>query len=81
VRFHLQPGVRAELADDQRAVLLKGPSNTGWWLRSDAAELSLEPSLHLSGGRPRRTLQIVLRGLIGAERTGRIRWKIAAQEG
>ena len=81
VRFHLQPGVRAELADDQRAVLLKGPSNTGWWLRSDAAELSLEPSLHLSGGRPRRTLQIVLRGLIGAERPGRIRWKIAAQEG
>jgi uncharacterized heparinase superfamily protein len=81
VRFHLQPGVRAELAEDHHAVLLKGPSNTGWQLRSDAAEMSLEPSLHLNGGRPRRTLQVVLRALIGAERTGRIRWKVSAAEG
>lgn len=81
VRFHLQPGVRAELVDEPRGVLLKGPSNTGWQLRSDAAEMAVEPSLHLSGGRPRRTLQVVLRGLIGPDRTGRIRWKMSAAEG
>lgn len=78
VRFHLQPGVRAEVADDQRSVLLTGPSGEGWRLRSDASEMTLEPSMHLSGGRPRRTSQIVLRGLIRSDRTGRIRWKVSA---
>ena len=79
VRFHLQPGVRAQVAEDQRSVLLLGASGQGWRVRSDAAETTLEPSLHLTGGRPRRTSQIVLRSLIRADRTGRIRWKIGAE--
>ena len=78
VRFHLQPGVRAEVAEDQRSVLLTGASGEGWRLRSDASEMTLEPSMHLSGGRPRRTSQIVLRSLIRSDRTGRIRWKVSA---
>jgi uncharacterized heparinase superfamily protein len=80
VRFHLQPGVRAEVIEDHRAVLLKGPSGVGWLLRSDASEVTLEPSLHLTRGRPRRTSQIVLHGLIRADRTGRIRWKMIATD-
>ncbi len=79
VRFHLQPGVRARMEEDQRTVLLCGASGEGWRLRHDAAEITLEPSLHLQGGRPRRTSQIVLRSLIRQDRTGRIRWKIAAE--
>jgi uncharacterized heparinase superfamily protein len=78
VRFHLQPGVSAEVLEDQRSLLLKGASGAGWLLRSDASEVTLEPSLHLSAGRPRRTSQIVLRSLIRADRTGRIRWKLSA---
>jgi uncharacterized heparinase superfamily protein len=79
VRFHLQPGVRAEAAgEDYGAILLTGPSGLTWRLSNDAAEVTLEPAVHLQGGRPRRTSQIVLRGLIRADRTGRIRWKIAA---
>jgi len=78
VRFHLQPGVRAEAAEGQRALVLKGPSNAGWRLLSDAAQMSLEPSLHLTGGRPRRAEQIVLRALIDPGGAGRIRWKVSA---
>jgi uncharacterized heparinase superfamily protein len=81
VRFHLQPGVRAEVeGNDFSALLLTGPSGASWRLRNDAAEVTLEPAPHLQGGRPRRSSQIVLRGLIRADRTGRIRWKIAAAE-
>jgi uncharacterized heparinase superfamily protein len=79
VRFHLHPGVRAEVAEDQRSVRLTGPSGEGWRLHSDAGELTLEPSLHLAEGRPRRASQIVLRSLIRSDRTGRIRWKIAPE--
>jgi uncharacterized heparinase superfamily protein len=81
VRFHIQPGVRAQVAEDQRSVLLVGASGQGWRLRTDAAEMTLEPSAHLRGGRPRRTSQIVLRSLIRSDRTGRVRWKIAAEGG
>ena len=80
VRFHLQPGVRASVAMDQRSILLWGPSHDGWWLRSDASEVTLEPSLHLQGGRPRRTTQVVLRSLLRTDRTGRIRWKFTAAD-
>jgi uncharacterized heparinase superfamily protein len=76
VRFHLQPGVRAVLGEDRRSVTIAG-AGRDWLLRHDAAEASLEPSVHLAAGRPVPSQQIVLRGLIRADRTGRIRWKLA----
>jgi uncharacterized heparinase superfamily protein len=81
VHFHLHPEVRASLARDQRSVLLKGASNIGWWLRNDAGEVSLEPSVHFHGGRAQRTTQVVLRGRLRADRGGRVRWKLAMAEG
>jgi len=81
VHFHLHPDVRASLARDQRSVLLKGASNIGWWLRNDAGEVSLEPSVHFHGGRAQRTTQVVLRGRLRADRGGRVRWKLAMAEG
>ncbi len=76
LRFHLAPGVKVSLARDQRSALLRGPSNKGWWLRNDAPEVSLEPSVHFEQGQPRRTLQIVLRGQVGLDGEARVRWKL-----
>ena len=80
IHFHLQADTRASLARDQRSVLLRGASNTGWWLRNDAAEVSIEPSVHFVDGRPHTSSQVVLRGRLRADRGGRVRWKIALVE-
>lgn len=76
LRFHLAPEVQVSLARDKRSVLLRGPSNRGWWFRNDAPDVALEPSVHMEGRLPRRTLQIVLRGQIGLDGTARVRWKL-----
>lgn len=77
VRFQLHPQVRVSLARDQRSVLLHTPAAGGWWLRNDAREVAIEPSVHLSEGRARRTAQVVLHSQINGDRGGRIRWKLA----
>jgi uncharacterized heparinase superfamily protein len=80
LHFHLHPDAKASLARDQRSVLLRGASNAGWWLRNDAAEVSIEPSVHFVDGRPRRSSQVVLRGRLRADRGGRVRWKLAPMD-
>ena len=80
LHFHLHPDVRASLARDQRSVLLRGPSNVGWWLRNDASEVTVEASVSFLSGAPRRTTQIVLRGRLRADRGGRVRWKLSAMD-
>jgi uncharacterized heparinase superfamily protein len=80
IRFHLHPDAGASLARDQRSVLLKGASRLGWWLRNDAAEVSIEPSVHFEDGLARRSSQVVLRGRLRADRGGRVRWKLAMAE-
>jgi uncharacterized heparinase superfamily protein len=81
VRFHLHPDARASLARDGKSVLLKGPSDQGWWLRNDALEVSVEPSAHFENGRPRRSSQVVLTGQVRDDIGGRIRWKLSRAEG
>jgi uncharacterized heparinase superfamily protein len=78
VHFHLHPKVSALIARDQRSVLLRGRGAGGWWLRNDASEVSLEPSIVMQDGLPVRSLQIVLHGRLRADRGGRVRWKLAA---
>ena len=80
LQYVLPANARASLARDQRSVLLRGPSNTGWWLRNDAAEVAIEPSVHFIDGRPHPSSQVVLRGRLRADRGGRVRWKIAPVE-
>lgn len=80
VRFHLYPDVRASLARDRRSVLLQGPTSHGWWLRNDAADVSIEPSVHYENGLPRRSTQVVLRSQLPATQGGRIRWKLTGAE-
>jgi uncharacterized heparinase superfamily protein len=81
VRFHLHPDARASLARDGKSVLLKGPSDQGWWLRNDAMEVSVEASAHFENGRPRRSSQVVLTGQVRVDTGGRIRWKLSRAEG
>jgi uncharacterized heparinase superfamily protein len=81
VRFHLYPGLQVSLARDRRSVLLRGPSGRGWWLRNDAAEVSIEPSIHFEAGAPRKAAQVVLRGVARTDGLTRVRWKIAPAGG
>jgi uncharacterized heparinase superfamily protein len=81
VRFHLPPDVQATVAQDRRSVLLRaGPRDAGWWLRNDAGEVEIEPSVHFHEGQARRTNQIVLRGQVRIETGARIRWKLVGAE-
>jgi uncharacterized heparinase superfamily protein len=79
VRFHLYPGVQAQIARDRKSVLLKTEGeDRGWWLRNDAVEVELEPSVHYRLGQPRRSQQIVLRGQLRIAEGAQVRWKLSA---
>jgi uncharacterized heparinase superfamily protein len=77
VRFQLTPQVRATLARDGKSVLIQGAAGPGWWLRNDATEASIEASVHVEEGEPKRSLQVVLRTQVATDIGGRIRWKLA----
>jgi uncharacterized heparinase superfamily protein len=81
IRFHLGPHIRASLARDQRSVLIQGPRTPAWWLRNDAADVSIEPSVHYEDGLPRRSSQVVLRSQFPSGAGGKVRWKLAQVEG
>ena len=81
VQFHLPPEVEAVIARDHKSVLLRGPSEAGWWLRNDAVDVRVEPAVHFRDGRQVPTQQVVLMGHIRADKGGRVRWKLAAVEG
>lgn len=79
VRFHLAPQVSALIARDGKGVLLKAEGEeTAWWLRTDALEVALEPSMQYADGMVRHGEQIVLRGRARLDAGGRLRWKISA---
>jgi uncharacterized heparinase superfamily protein len=80
IRFHTAADVQVSVALDGRSVLLRGASNSGWWFRNDAAEVVLEPSIQFQNGLPRRSVQVVLRGLISDGGPTRIRWKLTPVE-
>ena len=75
VRFHLHPSVQASLAEDGGAALLRLPSGIFWRLRASGAEMSLGESVYLGSGEARRTQQVVLSGIVGAEGVA-VRWAL-----
>jgi uncharacterized heparinase superfamily protein len=78
VRFHLHPDVQAQIAADRTSVLLRfAGEGAAWWLRNDAIEVGLEPSVHYRLGQGRRSQQVVLRGQARADKGGRVRWKLS----
>jgi uncharacterized heparinase superfamily protein len=79
VRFHLHPEVNALIARDRKSVLLKPEGQEqGWWLRNDAIDVALEPSVHYQDGAARRSQQIVLRGQARLDSGAAIRWKLSS---
>ncbi|MBB3897709.1 heparinase II/III family protein [Roseococcus suduntuyensis] len=61
VRFHLHPGVKAVLQEEEGGVLMRLPTGQGWRLRARGAAIALEDSVYLGlGVEARRTSQIVL---------------------
>jgi uncharacterized heparinase superfamily protein len=80
VRFQLPPEVKASVALDHQSVLLQpraAKPGAGWWLRNDAADVSLEPAVRLQDGRPYPASQIVLRTPLVPGGSARIRWKLS----
>jgi uncharacterized heparinase superfamily protein len=57
-------------------VLIKGPSNVGWWLRNDAVDVAIVPSAHFDHGHARRAGAIVLKSQVRPEKGAKIRWKL-----
>jgi uncharacterized heparinase superfamily protein len=80
VYFHLDPRIRASLAQDRRSVLLLTPLSGGWRLRTDAAVVSIEQGLQFVDGLPRRTNKIVLRDSADRQIGGKVRWKLDRAE-
>jgi uncharacterized heparinase superfamily protein len=79
VRFHLHPQVSALIARDKKSVLLKAEGEeTGWWLRNDALEVTLEASTHCQDGQMRHGQQIVLRGQARLDAGAKVRWKLSS---
>ncbi|HEX3888270.1 MAG TPA: heparinase II/III family protein [Phenylobacterium sp.] len=79
VRFHLHPQVSALIARDKKGVLLKAEGDElGWWLRHDAQDVTLEPSVCHQDGQLRHGQQIVLRGQARLDAVTKLRWKLMA---
>jgi uncharacterized heparinase superfamily protein len=79
VRFHLHPDVDAELDMGGAAVSMELKSGEIWVFRHDGrAQLTLEPSVYLEGGRlaPRVTKQVVLTSA-ATDTSTRIGWTIS----
>lgn len=81
VRFHLHPDARASIARDGKSVLIRGPSNIGWWLRNDAVDVDIAASAHFDHGHARKAGQIVLKSQVRPEVGAKIRWKLTRAEG
>ncbi len=68
LRFHLHPGVRAELAAQGGAALITLPSGAAWRLRASGGVMSIEETVYF--GQPeewRRSAQIVITAAAGGD--------------
>jgi len=76
IRFPLTAEVRASIAMDGKSVLIRHGHDPGWWLRTDAAEISLGSAVRWADGEPRGVEAVILSGLFRLEAGGRVRWKL-----
>lgn len=77
VRFHLHPSVRATASKDGDTILLLLPNHVGWRFTVAGGEVSLEESVYLGDGAPRRSRQIVVQGTIAD--TAVVKWALKKQ--
>jgi len=73
LRFHLHPSVKATLSKDGETVMLILANRTAWRFAAKGCVIDLTDSVYLAGlPQPRRTQQIVLKGVVG--RHDRVNW-------
>lgn len=73
LRFHLHPSVKATLSKDGETVMLILANRTAWRFAAKGCVIDLADSVYLAGlPQPRRTQQIVLKGVIG--RHDQVNW-------
>jgi len=73
LRFHLHPSIKATLSKDGETVMLILANRTAWRFAAKGCVIDLADSVYLAGlPQPRRTQQIVLKGVIG--RHDRVNW-------
>ncbi len=73
LRFHLHPSIKATLSQDGESVMLVLTNRTAWRFAAKGCVIDLADSVYLAGlPQPRRTQQIVLKGVIG--RHDRLHW-------
>jgi uncharacterized heparinase superfamily protein len=73
LRFHLHPSVKATLSQDGESVMLVLANRTAWRFAAKGCVIDLADSVYLAGlPQPRRTQQIVLKGVIG--RHDQVNW-------
>ena len=73
LRFHLHPSIKASRLNDAHGVMLILPNREVWNFNAYEDRVEIEESVYLAGNEgPRRTAQIVIRGL--ARQIPRVRW-------
>ncbi|HEY3797477.1 MAG TPA: heparinase II/III family protein [Caulobacteraceae bacterium] len=76
IRFHLAPGVAAQVAADGHSALLRAAGGAGWRLRTDAAAIRLEAWTAIEDGQPRASQVLVLAGIAHISHGATVRWKL-----
>jgi uncharacterized heparinase superfamily protein len=73
LRFHLHPSIKASRLNDAHGVMLILPSREVWNFNAYEDRVEIEESVYLAGTEgPRRTVQIVIRGI--ARQILQVRW-------
>jgi uncharacterized heparinase superfamily protein len=74
VRFHLAPGVVAIPLQGNSGAALKLPNGNAWMFRCKGADMTLEESIAIQDGTPRKTQQLVLATSVNASTGGAVNW-------
>jgi uncharacterized heparinase superfamily protein len=74
IRFHLSPGVVAIPLQGNSGAALKLPNGNAWMFRCKGAEMTIEESIAIEDGKPRRTQQLVLATTVAPSAGGSIHW-------
>lgn len=76
VRFHIHPTVMVSLIQDGQEALLRLPGGTGWRFSHAGGVLTLQDSVYWgNASEPRKTKQLVIHGIMGAEaQNAEVKW-------
>jgi len=75
IRFHLHPRIQASLLAEGAGVLLRTAAGHGWKFRAEGGAVSLEDSVYLGDGTPRRTRQIMVAGSLDGQGV-LVKWRL-----